>query len=625
MTEIIHKWFFDFQRPSDVSGHNLAEENFTRETRDIENIFLREFDQNVLDARVKLPNGKIAMANIEIRIIDKDSGLNVEEFNKIFDPLENYLVAGGHPSKDRNFDNPKVLVLEEFNTVGLTGEVDNSRRHGEEERWTNFWFSEGNPSKSGNSLGRKGEGKITYHIISGARSVIAVTRREREDKDFLFGKCILMEKFEYKGEYYMNHGYWPLIRDNQPVPEEDPAKIKKIKDIFGLKRTTESGTSWIIPYLPQNYSEDILIREFVKDFFYSVLSENIKGTICGQRIDSSNVKEVLKSCGIEEPSDKFFDFMEAAITTPDTSYKIANDNWFNNKFKDSFNDSDLSEMKEKFFKNEVISVKAPIKLIKTNGEEFKSEIKIHIQGGIEKGNTEEAYIRGGLNIVNEKYLYKQTKTALGIMMADDIAISEFLGYCEEASHMSWKSNAKEAVKRYKSKNHVEETVKKVRHSLPMLHSLFSASVNKVLEDGFSDILGVPVPKVGKKARKKVTLPLPPPPPKPNKPKLFESLSESGNWTLSPGDDASKYPGLYPIRVNISLAYQRITGNPLRKYHPFDFNLSDNKFLPSVCSNIKVIKADLNKIILEVESPTFELKFEGFNTQIPIFSRVEYDD
>ena len=280
-------------------------------------------------------------------------------------------------------------------------------------------------------------------------------------------------------------------------------------------------------------------------------------------------------------------------------------------------------MNERYNKNEVISVKAPVQIIKIDGEEIMSAINIHIQGGVEQGNLEEAYIRSGLPIVNEKHLYKRTKSALGLVIADDMGISEFLGFCEEASHMNWKSKAKEALKRYKSKNHVEQTVAKVRQSLPLLYSLFSASANIVLEDGFSDILGVPLAKGGKKRNKKVTPP--PPPPPPPKPKLFECKGESGNWRLLPGKDASNNPNLFPINVNISLAYDRISGSPLGKYHPFDFNLSDKKFLPTVFENITVKNVDFNKISLKIESPNFEFKVEGFNTQIPVYSRVEYDD
>ena len=51
-----HKWEFNEQSRKHPGGNNLAEPNFSRETRGIDNIFLREFDQNVLDARCDDPS-----------------------------------------------------------------------------------------------------------------------------------------------------------------------------------------------------------------------------------------------------------------------------------------------------------------------------------------------------------------------------------------------------------------------------------------------------------------------------------------------------------------------------------------------------------------------------------------
>ena len=621
MMENNYGWHFADQRPTDVSGQNLAEENFNRESRGIENIFLREFNQNVLDARTLKVNGEKDLAEIVVRVIEKESGLNVGKFKEIFFPLEDHLTAGGHPITERNWDSPKVLIIEEFKTTGLTGTVQNSRAKGEEERWSNFWFAEGKPSKSGGSLGRKGEGKITYHVISGARSVLAVTRREAENKDYLFGKCIVRNTHEIDGSHFINHGYWPFLDENgQPMPEDNQSKIEEIKKIFGLKRTVEPGTSWIIPFVTDNFSEEVLVREFVTDFFFSVLSENLVAEICGREINSSNIKEISNNCGIEKPSAKFFDFMEETITTPEQHYIIANKDWYKNIFENkSFKEFDHTELQKRFDNNEIISVKAPINLTKIDGQEIQTEIKLHIQGGIEHGNLEEAYVRSGLNIVNENHLKSETQSAFGIMLAQKLGISEFLGYCEEASHLNWKNNAKEAKRRYEN---VETTVRKVRQSLPMLYSFFSSSAQTKSDDAFTDILGVPIVKGGKRTRKKSKLSGPP---RLKKPKLLDGGGKIGNWELFPGKDASNNKESFPLKVKITLAYDRISGNPLGKYHPFDFDLSDNKFKPIVCENIIVEKVEFNKMSLSVISHNFNLMLEGFNTEIPVFSKIEYND
>ena len=207
------KWTFEQQGRMRPSGINLAEPNFTRENKNIVRLFEREFDQNVIDARADDPRqpGRKRKAYIRVKSLDLSDGLDVHLLSKIFKPLEQHLTAAGHPASDRDWKHPRVLVIEEFGTVGLTGAVDDSFAEGEDQRWANFWFGEGKRSKGGTSLGRQGQGKITYHLVSGARAVLALTRRDGDANDYMFGKCIVQKTHQIAGERYTQHGYWPKV------------------------------------------------------------------------------------------------------------------------------------------------------------------------------------------------------------------------------------------------------------------------------------------------------------------------------------------------------------------------------------------------------------------------------
>ena len=606
-----YRWRFKEQSPGIPSGSNLAEPNFARESRNIENVFLRELDQNILDARVTLPSGEREKAKLTISILDSDTGLDSDMVKEIFYPLEEHLVAAGHDESERDWCSPRVLVVEEFGTVGLTGTVSNAYEDGEEQRWSNFWFGEGKKNKTGSSLGRQGQGKITYHVISGARSVLAITRREQENKDYLFGKCIVRDTHELNGKHYIHHGYWPLMGSDgeTPSPEIESSKIKEIKKIFGLARNNETGTSWIIPFIPNDFEKDNLVREFVKDFFFSVLSGSLEANICGEQIDSSNVSDIFHRYGIEQPSKNFFEFIVNSLNIPKQDYIKANKGWIGKKFDDgSFSEKDLESLRSKFKNDKTVSVVAPIEITKKDGSVIDSEIELHLRGGIERGNGEEIYVRSGLNIVDENHLYSHTRSAYGMMQANDAGISEFLGYCEEASHMEWKNNEKEALDRYESVRSRLGPLAAVRQSLPLLYRLLAGSSENVIEEAFEDILSIP------------------PEPRPKQPELFECDGSGGRWKLIPSEDASLNADLFPIKVQVIMAYDRIegTGNVWRKYHPFDFNLSDDSFAPIHSNNITVHSRKLNKLDLTIESSDFEIELSGFSTEIPLRSKVEYN-
>jgi hypothetical protein len=622
------KWTFETQSRQRVGGVNLAEPNFTRESSNIVRLFCREFNQNVIDARGDDPRqpGKKRKAHITIKVLDKNSGLDIDYIKDLFSPLEKHLVAAEHGFETKEWDNPKVLVIEEFDTVGLTGAVNNSYAEGENERWSNFWFGEGKRSKSGTKLGRQGQGKITYHIVSGLRSIVALTRRHEEDQEYVFGKSILQKTHNVEGIHYTQHGYWPIIDNElqgQPIPETSNEFIKKFKKGFLLQRKNEPGTSWIIPMVPSRFSELSLLKEFVRDFFFSVLNDDITASIAGFEVDSGSIQKIFEFLKIESPSQSFFNFIVDSITSPPSAI-VAKKGWEKGVAirEESFSPEELSKIKEDFRAGKLVSVQFPVSVRYKNKKEKDSKIEVFVRGGDFIRGVEEIYVRSGLVIADEQHLKKEAYQAFGMMMANDTPIAEFLGYCEVASHLLWNSREKEA-KRIYDEDSIAQTLDSVRESLPKLYRLLAGGDEVVVKDAFDDILSIA--SVGGDGKKVVKPkppkpPVPPKPPRPRKPELFIYSEVSGEWSIIPGKDAASFQ--FPVELTFQFAYDRLldTGSPWASWHPFDFNFNDG-ILEYNTRNAGVNPASGNRITIKITSSDFFVRIHGFSKSQPLLSRV----
>ena len=617
-------WHFAEQLRDDVDDETTVSKNFERESRRRIGIFIREFFQNVLDAPLTLANGAgPIIPHVRIAIYGPENGLSVEALSTLLDGLHDHLKPAGHDPLLWGEDQTNVLVLEEFDTSGLIGDAKNSRAKGENENWANFWFGEGKRTKLGSSLGRAGQGKITYHLISGVQTVFALTRRQGEDSDLLFGKCIVQRTHVLGGKDYKRHGYWPRIGEaNQPLPTDDFSDLAEFKSICQLKRQNESGTSWVIPFVDsETFSEDRIIAEILRDFFFSIIAGTLTVEVMGTLINQSNLSDVVAKFPIKDLPVGFMDFLEEVLTLPDNDESIiqAADGWYGSSketpiSEDAFDEGHLEAMRVALDSQQLIAVRLPVPIVPTNGDPVTSSILVYLKKPDQLSRTEEIYVRSGLVIGEERHLRKAPGRFFGLMWVDDPHISEFLAFAEEASHMRWNASETEVTSRYKNVSH---TIARVRYALPKLAKLLLGHTSGRHDDALIDFLSIPAPSnAGRKAKTtkrrgksggdegggtkvhSIT--------------RFRVAQTGTQWTLTPGPGAAEL--VYPLQIRIDLAYATMPGegNPFKVYHRFEFDLGDESVHVVATQNAILLSRDLNRLEVELSDPDFSLSVDGFS-------------
>jgi hypothetical protein len=70
----------------------------------------------------------------------------------------------------------------------------------------------------------------------------------------------------------------------------------------------------------------------------------------------------------------------------------------------------------------------------------------------------------------------------------------------------------------------------------------------------------------------------------------------------------------PFEAKFVFAYDRTkgSGNPWKKWHPYDFDLSETAFDPKKVKGLEVVSRDGQTIVLKIKDLKFNLTLVGFS-------------
>jgi hypothetical protein len=627
------QWLFNEISPLTDDGRNTVYDSFKDESKNLSETFVREFFQNFLDALQDGVQGRLSIRIVDSSEIDKN-------YNKeILKPLQERLQVSnereGIPTPSLELENPRVLILEEYGTVGLTGKKEMLVTDKEDERWTNFWHGTAKRSKSGNKLGQAGQGKITYSMASKAQTILALTRPINEGKDFVFGKTSFRHTYNFEMEgpcqLFGHNGFWCTTGfDKNAFPGEDANLIDIFKKSYSLKRESETGISWVIPSVKDEITKEALIRATLKEFFVPIFHNKIDLDICGVKITQSNICDLIEEYRDEGmPSKEFFKFFQLSSAFLEKDFYKLKEDWFKDELTENDFDVDFKEIKDAFENRGCIGFRVPIEVSPKEGNSKKTFIKLWIQAREDEPRAECFYCRGSLIISDEPRGHKiPDKTSLmAFVLAEDKPVSTFLAKAEEASHLRWNQN-QGGLNDYKKS---QATLRNVRKVLKSIYGLLRTAIQERDEFALIDILSVPSGS-GKKMKKSTPSKKKGKKGKEGKPREkikklepFLLVEDGKGVRVKPGASATDEVN-YPIKCTLVAAYHNIeiAGDSYKNYHPHDFDFNESFRQVTVeTKNIKINERDQNEIKFEINSKDFLLELKGFRPDRQIRSKVGY--
>ena len=588
------KWEFNESDPSDVRTEVTQRDQFNNDDVGLAEALVREVIQNSSDAGVGNP--------VKVRFGLKE--LDSEEATILINNITSlipHLKACGIDEEKWKEGGVRALVIEDFNTKGLTGSFDDR----DQDNFDNFWRVFGSSKKTGQQGGRWGLGKLVYSSSSCLRIFFGLTVRTGDSGPSIMGQTVLANH-QIGNKYYQAYGFWCAGRsgNRMQLPVQDESEIAKFRQVFDLIRTDEPGLSVIIPFLINGITEESIVLDVVHNYYFPILAGKLEVEVGDTLIKSDTFLDVAGTIDAEAarvPFNFVKRISDALRSAPAFSIESPIGN-ARTLLPAHLSEDQVERMKNVFSSGELVHLCVPVKLKPKNTPDDRvGHINLFLEALPEdKEKTFSLFARGPITLPRE---YNFFGAARGAMIASDDGMAEFLGDAENPAHTMWNQNAEKLTSRW---NSPRITLSLVRNSVRDLYGMISDQKETQDDDALIDFFSIADKALGNKGGKK-----PPNPDPPSRLTAIKIQPKTGGFALIAGPGAKDWK--FPRKIRVRMAYDMVGANPFRRFSPFDFNLKSSKevFFSATSGDVRI--AQPNVLIFKVSAPDFRLSVGGFDT------------
>ena len=605
------KFHFRELHKHEGTQQNIRLDNFINSDKNELDTFIREYFQNLRDA--KKDEDIPAVANIKI--------LSEKEYDYSY--LKGLVKDLEHPLNLKLKDqNKNILLLEEEGTTGLKGSLEIEDATSDHNGfWHNVGQNEEGKLSSSTKSGSAGQGNIIYFGISSIFTVFAYTNRidSSTHKEYVMGKSELPRWWQEKGDKKKRHdyeGFWGN-HNSKYLPVAETGEINQFKNAFKLQRDfSESGISFVIPFLNEEFTEEALLKSIIKECFYSILLGQIEVNIAGEKLTKHSIMDIADKYLPEESDYRLF--LCDTVTINNDDVIEVKDSWIENITKEGISDEHfedlqlLNKLKVDFSNKKVISLNFPIEIKEKNKKSAnKSYFKFYISSNCDR--EDKGVIRNGIPISNEP-----KKKVLGANFRSLLLIgTDELGtYCKRAetpNHTEFDPKRKSFKDKYTNQTHFPA----LRSISGAVAKFFIGIEDELNQEKLKSVLSVSVLDVNDNFKKQ----------KRNKKKTitagttrtgisyrkheYFTISEGNGWNMQNGRE--NLPNGLPARVDLTYQIAEVGSENNKKpkdYDPSDFNFGfKNEWLINT-SGIIILSQDYNKISIQIDQEKFFIEIQN---------------
>ena len=629
-------WHYRVKAPDEKVRDPIQGEFFSTEAiKNPADALVREAVQNAMDAAVRDADGQPKdVLRVRFFLATGKHALPAKQAAVWFDGAWEHFQASGNglrepPSKSEACS---FLVFEDFNTVGLKGDITQSEPiKGVPNHFFYFFRAEGKSVEGGKERGRWGVGKHVFPRSSRANAFFGLSVRAEDGKRVLMGHSVF-KGHHAGGKYFCPDGYFGVKDTSGPVlPFVDTATLDKFAEDFRVQRTDESGLSVVVPWVDPEITVATLIDAAVRGYFYPILTGALTVTIETPEkpfvIDDSTLDEAALMLPDAESADilNLVELAEWASTRkPQDIVKLAPCDPDCPEWQDDLIPADqFKPLRTALEKGEKVAVRASLTVREKNKDPRLSHFDFYLwKDGFESGRP--VFIREGLIISDVRA--PRARGVRSFVIAEGGALATLLGDAENPAHTEWQSKGDNFHKKYTYGpavlNFVTKAVANFVHALraqedeedkTLLLDIFSLPADKVEDE----------PKQPEKKKKKKGKETDDEHEQQEpKKKRFRVQKAKGGFTVTRGDAGTKPPA----RLNIRVAYDIRRGNPLRKYNTMDFRVNHIPIkLEPPPDGLKVITKEENRIVVEILDPEFRITVAGFDELRDLFVNVKIEE
>lgn len=591
------KWQFPVFPADLVEQDPTQRDQFNNDEVGLAGALVREVIQNSSDAADKSGPVKVRFAR---RVLDDTEAA---ELRALFPSLIPHLGACGMSIAAFDDLPAELLLVEDFNTFGLTGAVDQL----DENNFRNFWRRHGKSGKVGKSGGRWGLGKLVYSSSSRIGCFFGLTRRDGDAESLLMGQAVLTTH-EHEGERRPAHGFWfdEEKENGLQLPVSNHETVSSFTALVGFTRTGETGLSIAIPYPAAAITEKALIQGVVENYYFPIMAGQLVVEVGDMLIDASTFLQIAGDAALPVPLSFVAGVSGRLDATPDaeSSMPVTASGLTEAHFPDQ-----LLSLRAKLAAGELVHVRLPVEVCPLEGKDAErtliSTFDVFLQNPETPGETYSLFVRGSLTIPGERRYFNNV-AAYGAMVASEGPIASLLGDAENPAHTSWNATAEKLTKRWKNG---DAAVKAVRHAPRQLQQLIGGRIEQKDPDALVDFFSLVDENAEPKARRKRKS-VRPVPVIEQRPKSLIVHGRKGGFSIVAGPGAQKWS--YPCQLRIRCAYDIIGSDPFKRWSIFDFSLEKEGEISVDLKNAEVALKKGNVLRLNLTSPDFSFDASGFD-------------
>ncbi len=567
---------------------------------------IRESHQNSVDAKAESNNGPVQTA---IRIVEPIAK-NRQYFEALFRDLRPHLEASRIDIADIDFGMPRLLVIEDFGTTGLTGDFTQKSDHGP---FNNFWRRIGRSEKAGGKGGRWGLGKLVFSSSSRVQTFFGLTIREDDPgKQWLMGQAVLATR-RVDDKDYAPHVFLAEAGDGGlQLPTGDPTKITAFEAATSIARNGRPGLSIAIPFARDEITVDKLVPEVLRNYFFPILTERLTVTVGEELIDASTFDRVAAQHKWSDSASSIqvVKFIREIKASQGLSPDVYLDSRWTTDMERSLPTAQLEALRTKLaIDGQMVCVRAPVALKHKTKGALTTHVDLYLKRTTDQSKGSALYVRGQITVPDEARYFTPRQT-LAALVASDGPVVSFLGDAENPAHTRWNGKAE----KLRNWSNAAARLSEIRNSLAKLQAMLLQAVESVEKEALRDLFSLEDEAATPSKNPKPTPPKPPPPvpPLPPSQPLFTISDSDGGFTIRSTKAASNAE--YPLTIKIRVAYDVLRGDPFKKFSEHDFQLGKKGVDLIAGEGLSARAVSANEMEVECSSYPFSLKCTGFDSR-----------
>ena len=503
------------------------------------------------------------------------------------------------------FPDPKLLVIEDFGTTGLTGSWTSMDKG----PFSDFWRRMGKSHKSGKSLGRWGLGKLVFSSSSEVRIFFGLTVRKADPElPLLMGQAVLTTH-DFDEQRFDSHGFFcRLSETGMQLPITDANEVYRFAAACGFHRTREPGLSIVVPYVIGTITEQKIVQAILRNYFFPILLGRLVVTVGAETIDANTFAELARVHGGARFANgalaQFIGTMRAVRKNEITPHVLPS-TWVTTGMAPALGDH-ANLLRERYQAGECLCIRVPILLKQKAGTELNTKFDLFLQKASDDGDT--LFVRDTIVLPAESKYFRGYR-ALAALVADDKPVCSFLGDAENPAHTSWSASAEKVTAEWRNPS---ARLKEVRGALQQFYDEIVSSFEAVDPNALIAIFSAKTESGTRGARPRGPVVLPPNPnPPPPTEKAYRLIRLKGGFAIRSA--AGLRPEQLPLTIRVRAAYDVLRGNPFVRHDPLDFDFFRNE-LEVKATGASTSAQSPNTLVIKVNHRDFEVTVSGFDVR-----------